>query len=129
MPRKATDTDHLEDTMDDSTFDDWEEVATSRGTKIEWNVGTRFVGVYLGTDIVPLKEDAEEDNELDTAPAARFERAGEKFWSWQPYALKEAIDAGKLQEGQTVFIECTGEESTKRNLNKVKTFTIKVKPN
>lgn len=128
MPRAAKDTDNMTDNMDDETYEDWETVSEGFGTKIEWVIGARFVGVFTGTRMVPMKSDAEEGNPLDEAPAAEFTKDGEKFYCWLPYQLKEVIDNGVLKPGQTVFIECNGEESTKRGLNKVKTFTIKVKP-
>jgi hypothetical protein len=128
MPRKPTDNDHLEDTMDDAAFEDWETVSEGFGTKIEWVIGARFVGEFTGTRIVPLKEDADMSNPLDTAPAAEFMKDGEKFYSWMPHQLQTLIDNGKLKEGQTVYIRCDKEEATKRGLNPVKVFTIKVKP-
>lgn len=114
--------------MDDESYEDWETVSEGFGTKIEWVVGARFIGVYQGSHMVPLKQDAEEGNPLDWAEAADFTKNGEKFYSWMPYQLKQTVTDGKLSPGQTVFIECNGEEETKKGLNPVKTFTIKVKP-
>ena len=123
MPRKPSD--YPEDTMSDDVAEDWETVSESFGTKIEWTVGARFIGEYTGTRQVEV--DDKEDG-LSMVDAAEFLRNGEKFYCWLPFALKQVIDSGKLTVGQTVFIECTGEESTKRGLNPVKVFTIKVKP-
>lgn len=129
MPRATRpEPDHIEDTMDDVSAEDWETVSEGFGTKIEWVIGAKFIGVFTGTKMVPLKSGAEEGNPLDEAEAAEFTKNGEKFYCWLPYQLREVIDNGKLTEGDTVYIECTGEEETKRGLNKVKTFTIKIKP-
>lgn len=128
LPRTPRDTDHITDTMDDESYENWETVSEGFGTKIEWNVGVRFIGVFTGTRMVPVQKDAESGNPLDEAEAAEFTKDGEKFYCWLPYQLKEVITEGKLTAGQTVYIECTGEEETKRGLNKVKTFVIKVKP-
>jgi hypothetical protein len=125
MPRTVKDTDHTEDLMDDTSYENWESISEEFGTKIEWNVGTRFVGEFTGTREVEV--DDKEDG-LSTATAAEFIKEGEKFYCWLPFQLKEVIDNGTLTPGRTVFIECKGESPTKRGLNPVKTFNIKVKP-
>jgi hypothetical protein len=127
MPRKPTDSDHIEDLMDDEAFEEWESVSESMGTKLEWNVGSQFVGQYTGIEQVKV-DDSESPDGFSYVDAATFLRNGEKFFSWLPWSVKAVIDSGKLSVGQTVFIKCTGEEKTKRGLNPVKVFDIKVKP-
>jgi hypothetical protein len=126
MPRATVATANSEDMMDDASFESWEVVAEGYGTKIIWEVGTTFVGTFVGVREVPIKNNDDED---ETIVAATFaDSNGERFWSWQPFALKEAIEQGKITEGNIVRIACTGEEPTKRGLNKVKTFKIQRKP-
>jgi hypothetical protein len=127
MPRKLTDTDHTEDLMDDESFEEWESVSKSLGTKLEWNVGSQFIGQYTGIEQVKI-DDSDEPDGFSMVDAATFMRNGEKFFSWLPFAIKQVIDSGSVSVGQTVFIKCTGEQSTARGLSKVKTFDIKVKP-
>lgn len=127
MPRTVKDTDHSEDLMDDASYENWETISEGFGTKIEWNIGTRFIGEYTGTRQVPSKEESE-DGTFDMIDAAEFTKDGEKFYSWMPHQLQTVISDGALKAGQTVFIECLKEENTKRGLNPVKVFIIKVKP-
>jgi hypothetical protein len=112
--------------MDDASYDEWETVSESLGTKLEWNVGTRFVGEYAGIKEVKVDDEDTEDG-FSMVDAATFLKDGEHFYSWITYAMKQVIDSGKLAVGQTVFIHCTGEEKTKSGYT-VKVFDIKVKP-
>lgn len=116
--------------MTDAAYEEWDTVSEGYGTKIEWNIGTQFIGVFTGVrKDIPVSDNPTEGNPLDYANAAEFNKDGEKFYSWMPYQLQTVIDEGKLKEGQTVFIRCDREENTKRGLSPVKVFTIKVKPN
>lgn len=108
--------------MTDEAYEEWESVSEEFGTKIEWNVGTRFIGQFTG-----VRKDIDlGDGEV--ADAAEFTKDGEKFYSWIPYALAQVIESGKLIPGDICMIECKREDTTKRGLNKVKVFDIKVKP-
>jgi hypothetical protein len=125
MPRPVQ-PENTEDLMDDESYEEWETISEGFGTKIEWTVGKKFIGEYIGVKDVPLDD---KDDGFSTAPAAQFHAtSGEKFYCWLPYSLKEVIDNGTLTEGRTVMIHCTGESPTKRGLNPVKTFTVKLKP-
>lgn len=129
MPR-APEQQNTEDTMDDASYDDWETVSEGFGTKIMWDVGKTFVGTFTGTRTVSV--DDKEDGFTDVL-AAEFQSNGTKYWCWLPYALEEIINTDdpekRLSPGEEVYIKCTGEEPTKRNLNPVKVFTIKRRKN
>lgn len=130
MPRsgKQIDMDNFtEDSFSDADFDNWEQISEDFGTKIEWAEGVTVTLRYLG--VKQVEQINEQTGEKELIDAALFEDAkGEKFYSWQPFALAEVITSGKLQEKDIVRIACTGEAGTKRNLNPVKKFDIRVKP-
>lgn len=124
MPRPTVKKENTEDLMTDAVHEEWETVSKGYGEKILWDTGVVFTGTFNGT------RDVEVDDGKDgftTALAAEFTNAdGETFWCWLPYQLKEAIQNGTIKEDDKVRITCTGEQSTKRGLNPVKTFTIQV---
>jgi hypothetical protein len=126
MPRATVASNNTEDLMDDTHAEEWEVVSEDFGTKILWEVGTTFIGTFFGVKEVEV--DDKEDG-LSTALSATFaDSNGEKHWCWLPYQLQQAIADGVISEGDVVRIKCTGEQPTKRGLNKVKTFTIQRKP-
>lgn len=111
--------------MDDEAFADWETVVDDIGEKIEWQVGTVFIGTYNGVRHVEL----EAGDESSKVPSARFTATdGTSHWCWMPYGLRSAVDNDDIIPGDKVRIECTGEQETKRGLNPVKTFDIKRAP-
>jgi hypothetical protein len=123
MPRRTVEAANTEDLMSDSAAEEWETVSEGYGQKILWSKGYTFTGTFDGTREVPL--DDSEDG-FSTAPAASFtDSAGQKYWCWLPYQLKESLTPDMV--GAVVRITCTGEETTKRGLNPVKTFTIQRK--
>lgn len=117
---------NAEDWMDEEHAENWETVSEGFGTKIEWTVGRSFIGTFDGVKIVELDD---KEGGFTNAPSATFhDNMGEKFWCWLPHQLKLAVEEGKLSEGRVCFIKCEGEQQTKRGLNPVKTFTVKLKP-
>jgi hypothetical protein len=133
MVARKTAVSEPETRFSDADFEEWETVSSDFGTKIKWGNGPdeteQFVGVYKATREVPIGEVNENGEPFETAIAVEFaDMNGELFYSWQNFALKDAIAKGTIQEGDTLMIKYTGEASTSRGLNPVKTFTIKVKP-
>lgn len=134
MATKPVKSDAQENRLSDSDYETWETVSSEFGTKLMWGDGTGgtttvFVGEYLGENIVPMGEVDDDGNALDTAPAAEFvDSNGEKFYCWQNYAIKTAIEEKKFVAGDTVRIKYLGSEQTKRGLNPVTKLQIQVKP-
>lgn len=119
MPRTVSD-DNTEDLMTDEEAEQWQEVATDFGTKIEWTKGQRFIGTFTGIRMVKVQgEDIE---------AAEFRKGSERYWSWMPFQLEYAVS--NLKPGDQVFIECTGEDENapvQKGRNKQLAFTVRVK--
>ena len=120
--------------LTDADFASWTQISTDFGTKIIWGDGKNgttkeFVGVFTGLNIIPIGEPDDDGNTVDSMSALEFVDAnGEKFYSWQNFALEQALDKGDIVDGDTVRIVFTGEVPTKRGLNKVKKLAIQVKP-
>jgi hypothetical protein len=120
MPRPAA-KDPL-DMMDDDHAEEWETVSEDFGTKLVWEVGTVFIGIFTGTREVELDNS---DDGFTNVTAAEFTSNGEKFYSWLTFALAKAFTGDDaIAVGTKVRIHCTGETATKRGLNPVKVFTI-----
>lgn len=114
---------------DDSFWDDAEDVSMNFGVKIKFGTNekkgeiTRFTGRFIGTKQVP-----NEDDPSEMMNAAEFlDEHGDKCYCWMTYALKEAIENAAITNGDYCRITLIGEQETKRGLNPVKVFEIKVK--
>jgi len=124
MAKQTIPVDKTENRLSDESYDEWETISTSFGTKIVWGDGpgetASFVGVFTGPRMVPMDTDSD-GNVLDSAKAAEFVDAnGEKFYCWQGFAIETAIDDKEMDAGDTVRITYVGEQATKRGLNPVK---------
>lgn len=136
MPARTTkgaNTRLANDPMADFDWDSWdnadvEDLSSDFGTKLKFGDKpgeiTDFVGIFQGTKHIPNPDDADE-----IMHAAEFtDREGEKCYAWLTFALNEAITTeGGIAVGDLVRIEWKGRQPTKRGLNPVSVFEIKVK--
>lgn len=121
------------DPMADFDWDSWdnaevEDLSSNFGTKIKFGDKPgevkEFTGVFQGTKDVPNPDD---DDEMMHA-AEFLDRDGEKCYAWLTFALNEAVtNEGGIKVGDLVRIEWKGRQDTKRGLNPVSVFEIKVK--
>lgn len=107
----------------DRELEGYDSVDTDFGTKIEWKQSVKFEGVFEGFRQVHDKESG------DDIEAARFTDEGERYWSWMPFQLENALR--NIEVGSTVVIVCIGEDENapppKRGRNKQLGFRVGVK--
>lgn len=133
MPRGPVATENTEDLMSDVAYEDWQEAAVELGTKLLWpSIGTVFVGVFRGIEIIPLDD---ENDGFTNTPAATFTdlKTGEMYWSWMPFTMRRVLmglSAVKVSPGDTVRIEYLGDKRTSSNpdYSETKQFSVKVAP-
>lgn len=119
----------------------WEQISEDFGEPLDWTPpvwdfaaedgsrrlitdGTTFVGTFLGIKDIP-----DPDDDTKTIAVLNFlSEDGDKRYSWLTFQLEDTIKRAAVQAGDVLFIKCTGERSTKRGLNPVKTFDIRRKP-
>lgn len=130
MPRAMSEN-NLEDTMDDTEFEDWEEVE-GLGEKVIWSIGTTLVGRFKGIRKVPVDDKQDGFSNVD---AVQMEtRDGKRVWFWLPFNLKLIFNPNDttqaIKPNQEIYIKCTGEEKLNDDpdMNPTKTFTFKRKP-
>lgn len=112
----------------DDDFEDVEDISTNFGSKFTLGDDDKageilsFTGQFTGTREVELENG-------DIGMAAEFlDLDGEKAYCWASWSLKDVIANERLTPGDYVRIVYKGEAPTKKGLNPVKQFEIKVKP-
>ena len=114
----------IEDSFSDADYESWQQVSDDLGTKITWDADTPVLTLrYLG-----LTEVKQENSDEVITAALWADSKGEKYFSWLPWALSDAIESGRIQDKDIVRIEYKGEAPTGKGLNPVKKFDIRVKP-
>ena len=104
----------------------WEELGDDNGTLLTFEAGMVEYGTYLHRSTIELPEDKRENGQ-ETADMLVFEypeghaHAGKRWSCWVTYQLDKAFE--KINEGDFVRIECTGER--KASQGSVKIFSVR----
>jgi hypothetical protein len=104
----------------DRELEGYTSVATDFGTKIEWKLGIKFDGIFVGFRQVPDKG--------ELIDAAEYEDDGERYWSWLPFQLGNALR--NIKPDSHVVIICTGDDDNaphQKGRNKQLGFKVGVK--
>lgn len=109
--------------------DDWadaEPLVIGMGERILFRPGVVLIGEYVGTQVVEVDSDTAK-GEKESVTYVLIESKDGKRYNFSPaYQVREALE--ECEVGDTLRIECTGEQSTRRGLNPVKLFTVKRRP-
>jgi hypothetical protein len=101
--------------------DEWERVKVGLGEGWDWEKKPELVGVYVGSEVVELKEPGLDGRSEATAFVFATDD-GEQVFLWQSYALSQALT--EVGAGERLKIVYKGQKDIKDGKQRINRFDV-----